>query len=262
MRLRSCSCAASAAWLRAMPVSPHLRLYNGDFAMAAKLRLGVTPFPPNAVSIRCSCGANVAPTNIDHAMVCTSRRGAATLRHDITSNTWRRVIRRAGVATSREPVLLPLAGRGIRNVMDGAGPSGSVQRVGRVPVGTIGEYTEEPGQRGDILLAMVEGLTVVDVSFVHPAADSFVRAAAAMEGAAAAARDKVKQDKYRREHADAYQFIPLSTDMTQVWSAGARAPSETPLLVGADEAWFDCRDRWVSSQAAVTGCLLSAAELP
>ena len=68
----------------------------------------------------------------------------------------------------------------------------------------------KPGERGDILAVLPDGLTALDVSFVYPVALSFVAAAASTPGAAAAARDKTKVTRYRRDQADAYRFVPLS----------------------------------------------------
>ena len=50
--------------------------------------------------------------------------------------------------------------------------------------------------RGDILLALQDALTVVDVSVVHPAASTYFYACAHAEGSAAAVRDQAKHVQY------------------------------------------------------------------
>jgi hypothetical protein len=58
---------------------------------------------------------------------------------------------------------------------------------------------EPVNARADILVVMPQSNAVhVDVSVTHPAAESFVRAAAATPGAAAAARDRLKMAVYLR----------------------------------------------------------------
>ena len=68
-------------------------------------------------------------------------------------------------------------------------------------------------ERGDILAVMPSGLVVLDVSLTHPSADSYVQAAAARAGAAAAARDRYKRQKYAAMtmHA-ATTFVPLTIE--------------------------------------------------
>ncbi|MGL4351025.1 MAG: hypothetical protein ACRCT2_10760 [Plesiomonas shigelloides] len=111
-----------------------------------------------------------------------------TLRHDILKGIWRRIACRAGVATSLEPVLRPLQG------------SQSAAIANR------------PESRGDILLALQDALTVVDVSVVHPAASTYVNAAARAEGSAAAVRDHAKRAQYENSDPLGYAFVPLSTE--------------------------------------------------
>lgn len=102
------------------------------------------------------------------------------------TRVWRRIANRAGVATSVEPVLRPLRG---------------------VQAAALADQS-----RGDILLALRNALTVADVSVIHPAADTYVRAAARTEGSAAAARDQAKRRSYEMNDPNGYAFTPLSTE--------------------------------------------------
>ena len=69
-----------------------------------------------------------------------------------------------------------------------------------------------PESRGDILLVLRDGLTVADVSVVHPAAPTYVAAAAQTDGSAAAARDQLKRARYQSDDPAAYAFQPLSVE--------------------------------------------------
>jgi hypothetical protein len=173
-------------WLDALPVAPALELKDADFVCAARHRLGIAHMPANAPAIQCFCAQCVLPGDTDHAMTCNTLSGARTLRHDIIKGIWRRSAGRAGVATSEEPELRPLRGRDDR--------SGNA------------------GDRGDILLAMQSALTVADISVVHPAARTYVRAAAATAGSAAALRDRDKKARYERGDTGGYAFVPLSVE--------------------------------------------------
>ena len=68
-----------------------------------------------------------------------------------------------------------------------------------------------PESRGDILMVLPDGLTVTDVSVIHPAAASYVRAAR-VEGGAAASRDQVKRAQYSSADPNGYAFVPLSVE--------------------------------------------------
>lgn len=187
-RLRSCSCRAASLWLDALPMSAHLQLSDAEFRSAMRHRLGLTHTPANAGAVQCWCGRHLEPGDTSHAMTCKSLSGAMTLRHDILKGIWRRIACRAGVATSLEPVLRPLQG------------SQSAAIANR------------PESRGDILLALQDALTVVDVSVVHPAASTYVNAAARAEGSAAAVRDHAKRAQYENSDPLGYAFVPLSTE--------------------------------------------------
>jgi hypothetical protein len=76
-----------------------------------------------------------------------------------------------------------------------------------------GTSARDGDHRGDALLAMPDGMLVNDVSVINPAAESYVRAAARADGAAAEARDALKI-RNCREGGDggAHAFSPLSME--------------------------------------------------
>ena len=62
------------------------------------------------------------------------------------------------------------------------------------------------------MLALQDAINVVDVSVVHPAASTYVNAAARAEGSAAAVRDHAKRAQYENSDPLGYAFVPLSTE--------------------------------------------------
>jgi len=186
-RLRSCACRPASLWLDALPTSSALQLSDADFVSAMRHRLGLTHMPANAPGVRCSCGRYMEPGDSDHAMTCKSLSGAMTLRHDILKETWRRIAHRAGVASTVEPALRALPGAH-------AAAAGA-----------------RPESRGDLLLVLPGGLTVADVSVIHPAAATYLQAARTA-GGAAAVRDQAKRAHYQSADPNGYAFTPLSTE--------------------------------------------------
>jgi hypothetical protein len=63
--------------------------------------------------------------------------------------------------------------------------------------------------RGGILLALESGTSVVDVSITHPSGLANRRAAATMDGAAAARRDREKRRTYGQLEPNGFPFIPF-----------------------------------------------------
>ena len=114
--------------------------------------------------------------------------GAFTLRYDkILVGSWCHAASRAGIALSKEPVLRQLQRR-----------EHAARRRARCD-----------GQRGDALLVL-EGVLVIDVSVVHPAAETYVQDAANMDGAVAAVRGACKVEKYSCGQAGGgYDFEPI-----------------------------------------------------
>ena len=187
-RLRSCSCRAASIWIDTLPVSPALQLQDAHFRTAMRLRRGLAQAPSNAPGVRCFCGTFLQPDDLDHAMTCLSIRKTVTLRHNMLTATWRRIASRSGVTSTAEPLIRQLPGA------QGAAAAA------------------RPDSRGDLLLILPSGLTVVDISVIHPAAASYVRAAARSAGSAAATRDARKRALYRTADPNGYAFTPLSVE--------------------------------------------------
>jgi hypothetical protein len=183
-RLHGCSCRAASMWIETLPMSRALTLSDTDFRTAMRFRLGLTQMPANAPGVRCDCGYFLLQTERDHALTCTRLGGAMTMRHNMITHDWRRIASRAGVSSSVEPAIHALPG---------------AQAAPHV----------RPLSRGDILVVLPEGLTVCDVSVVHPAASSYAHQAR-VPGGAAAARDQLKITKYRTADPNGYAFTPLS----------------------------------------------------
>jgi hypothetical protein len=148
-RLLSCACRPASAWLVALPLSRALELKSGEVqtGLRHRLDLGLTMLPPNAPAVQCCCGAALRHTDFDHAMHCSALPPQLTLRHDILKGILRRAVHRV---STLEPALRRLPG-----LAAGAGTSadGSPIRV---------------EARGDVLLAMPQGIAIADVSIIHP----------------------------------------------------------------------------------------------
>jgi hypothetical protein len=127
-------------------------------------------------------------------MRCPFVTAHTTLRHDILKGILRHVVHRAGIASTQEPALRRLPG-----LARGAGTSatGASTRV---------------EARGDILLALPGGITIVNISITHPLAINTLAEAATMAGAAAARRDQQKRAMYSRVQPDGYPFVPFSVE--------------------------------------------------
>jgi hypothetical protein len=127
-------------------------------------------------------------------MRCPSVAAHATLRHDILKGILRRVVHRAGIASTQELALRRLPG-----LAEDAGTSatGASTRV---------------KARGDSLLALPRGITIVDISITHPLAINTLAAAATTASAATARRDQQKCARYSRVEPNAYPFVPFSVE--------------------------------------------------
>jgi hypothetical protein len=189
--LRSCAYQASAAWLTALPMAPALELKDVEHHAAMQPQLGMSPLPCNAVDIRCQV---VVPSvdGSDHAMTCTFVQGKPATRHDILKGILHRAVHSAKFAFALEPTLLRLLGLE-------AGAYCGVRETGA------------PGMeaRGDILRALESGMSVVDVSTMHPSGVANRAAAATMDGAAAAQWDREKRRTYGQLEPTRYPFIPF-----------------------------------------------------
>ena len=185
-RMRSCRGAAASAWLEAKPGAT-TTLGDTAFVLAGRHRLGLGA--PTAVEAApCPCAAGCAGTP-DHAMLCKSVASMTTMRHDIEALAVRRVISRAGCASSMEPTYRHLHSRGQH-----AGPEGQ--------------------RRGDILTVLPDGrVIIVDIVVTHPAAPTYARAAARTDGAAAERAANQKRAEFR-SFADGaqYEFVPFAVE--------------------------------------------------
>jgi hypothetical protein len=116
-------------------------------------------------------------------MRCPSVAAHTTLRHDILKGILRRVVHRAGIASTAS-LALP-----------GALASGASNRV-------------EACQ--DILLVLPRGITIFDISITL--AINALAAAVTTAGAAAARRDQQKRAMYSRVEPNGYPFVPFSVE--------------------------------------------------
>jgi hypothetical protein len=66
--------------------------------------------------------------------------------------------------------------------------------------------------RGDILLALPGGITIDDISVIHPLSINSIPAEATTAGAAAAWRDQQKQATYARVEPNGFPFVPFSME--------------------------------------------------
>jgi hypothetical protein len=149
-RLLSCACRPASAWLDTLPLSRSLELKSGEFQTTLRHRLGLAILPLNAPLVQCGCRATLHCTDTDHGMRCSALAAHFMLRHDILKGILRRTVHRAGIASTLEPPLRRLPG-----LAAGAGTSadGSATR---------------PEARGDILTALPQGISIADISVIHP----------------------------------------------------------------------------------------------
>jgi len=184
-RLRSCACRPASAWLTTLPTAPSLRLQPEEYLTSFRLRLGVSVLHQETDYVQCFCHRRVHNAHSDHSLVCQSVNRMITSRHNMLESSWRRIVGRAGVATTRQPSLSE------HLHADSAHQQGSAVY-------------------GDILAMFPRRLTVADISVIHPGADTYVSAAATTAGAAAKDRDDKKHQKYNRAGSAVYRMVPLS----------------------------------------------------
>jgi hypothetical protein len=119
-------------------------------------------------------------------MVCKSVAKMTQMRHDIVASAVRRVVCRAGCASSMEPSYRHLRNRGVAG-----------QR------------------RGDILVVLPSGqISIVDVVVTHPLQQAHVNQACTRPGHAAAQAERSKVTEFRRigEDASQYDFVPFAVE--------------------------------------------------
>jgi hypothetical protein len=152
--------------------------------------------PSDVPAVQCDCGEPIHPTDVDHGIWCPSLAAHITLRHDILQRILRRVVHRAGIASTQEPTLSRLPG-----LARGAGISTS-------------SASTRMEARGDILLALPGGITIADISVIHPPSINTLSAAVTTAGAAAAWRDQQKGATYARVESRASPFCPSPRRVT------------------------------------------------
>jgi hypothetical protein len=106
----------------------------------------------------------------------------------------RRAVHRAGIASALEPALrrLPGLAKGASTPADGS---------------AIG--VQAPG---DILLLLSQGISITDVSVIHPVILNALPHASATAGEAAAQRDQQKWTAYARVEPNGYGLLPSSLE--------------------------------------------------
>jgi hypothetical protein len=109
-RLLSCACRPASAWLDMLPLTRALELKSGEVRTGLRHRLVINMLPSNAPAVQCDCGAPLCPSDVDHGMPCSSLAAHTTLRHDILKEILRRVVHKAGIASTQEPALRRLPG--------------------------------------------------------------------------------------------------------------------------------------------------------
>jgi hypothetical protein len=144
--------------------------------------------PPNAPAVQCCCWAALRHTDFGHAMCCSAPQ--LTLLHGILKGTLHRV----GIAPALEPTFRRLPG-----LAAGAGTSAD-----RSPV--------RVKARGNVLLATPQGITIADVSVIHPTSLNTLSRVAATAGAAASHRNRQKQTAYARVEPNGFSFVPFSVE--------------------------------------------------
>jgi hypothetical protein len=197
-RLLSCACRPASVWLVTLPLSPALELKRGEVQTDLRHRPGLTMLPPNAPAVQYCCGAALCHTDFNHAMRCSALAPQLTLRHDILNRIWLHTVHWAGITSALEPALRRLPGLA---AAAGTSADGSPVRF---------------EARNDVLLAMPQGIAIVDISVIHPTSlptslNTLPRGAAAA-GAAASHRDRQKQTAYAKVEPNDYSFVPFSVE--------------------------------------------------
>ena len=183
-RLHSVSSAPGSAWLEAIPYAPQLRIPCTAFCASAQLRLGVVGSSTSGPAAICHvCGESVKGNDLRHALCCRAFSGTRTDRHDLVVDALRRIGRRAGCASTREPRY------------DALGSQHSSRK------------------RGDIstILTPGPGRVAVDVTVTCPTAASYLRMAQT-QGGVAAVRDADKIRLFREHGESGLAFRPFAVE--------------------------------------------------
>ena len=150
-RLTAATAPFSGSWLTTPPIDPLFYLANAHFALATRLRLGITLFEKIK---RCVCGATILDSPL-HFLSCRFLNAGRIARHDKLVAVIARVARLSGVSVTLEPKI------------DG-----------------------EDRSRGDGHLFFHTQSAIFDALVIDPCAKSYVRSAQVSLGAATAGEAK------------------------------------------------------------------------
>jgi hypothetical protein len=152
----------SADWLTVMPTEARLRLSDVHWRWAAQLRLGLQ-LPTLSDTCHGCNKTGLAPGDGWHLLSCSGGTGRITARHDEVVNILSRLARLIGAVSLTEPV----------------------------------DLDADSDKRPDLEIHLPKKTLLVDVSFVHPSAQSYLKAVA-KRGVEAVGdqRDAVKHAKY------------------------------------------------------------------
>jgi hypothetical protein len=87
------------------PTPPPLCLDDGAFYAALRLRLGEFSLPSGSQDAACFCGARLSGTDAKQALSCRFPNALRVLRNDDIGDIMRRMLRRGGVPSTKEPRL-------------------------------------------------------------------------------------------------------------------------------------------------------------
>jgi hypothetical protein len=173
-RLTALSAPFAGSWLTTPPIDPLFHLPDAHFALATRLRLGVSLFPNIK---RCICGASTQESPL-HFMSCKYLNASRITRHDRVVQVIARVARLAGVTVHLEPKI------------DG-----------------------EDRARGDGHLFFHAQSAIFDTLIIDPCAKSYLKAAQAVLGAATIGETnkcRLYDDRCKRQD---YLFYPVVVEV-------------------------------------------------
>jgi hypothetical protein len=193
-RLLSCACGLASTWLDTLPLTKALELKSGEVHTGLPHRLGISMLPSNAHAVQSDCGAPLCPTDVDHGMRCPSLAARTTMHHGILKGMLRRIKHRVCIASTQDPALCRLPG------LTGGADTSVLSTSTRVEA------------RTDILLVLPRGITIADISAVHPLSINTLPSKAIMAGTASAQPGQQKRAAYAQVEPSSYPFVPFSVE--------------------------------------------------
>jgi hypothetical protein len=221
-----------ARWLTADPTD-HDRAYiqSDSFRIAMRHRLGLSP--PHAYGSRCACGRSWSSIRPDHHHTCRTTAAALTARHNHVLQVLASIAREAGMDVTVEP--RPEHGAGRRSDDD-------TDRI-----------------RPDLKLRGYYGVTLIDVSIVHPSAASYMVRAATTPLAAATIRERQKRAKYDQLARDSgAQFVPFVFESFGSFGRGVR---QTLAIIAREAAHFQSEEFTAAFHARALNRLCAALQI-